>query len=129
QTIGAVQSGRGGFADDPKTGDRTAPRQIGRNTAHVVVDGGAHWNEIDCRVDSGVLTECIDRWKAGGKAIAERSTGVEKDTPPQRELVADGARNDVARSKLGAVETGHEALPPVVDENSSFAAHSLADKR
>jgi hypothetical protein len=40
----------------------------------------------------------------------------------------DGARDEVARRKLGAGYIRHEAIAILVDKCGSFAAHGLADE-
>ena len=67
------------------------------------------------------------KWAA--KSAPSDRRGIEEDPVAGGDVCGHGARDDIARRKLGADTPGHEALARFVDEDRAFAAHGLGDER
>ena len=81
-------------------------------------------------IDAGLLAQAVNGREGCGEALADGLAAIEKGTAPAGDLVEDGARNDVARSELGArIDRRHEAIAVLVYQRRAFAAQRLRRKR
>ena len=78
------------------------------------------------RIDAGVVAIFRDGGEAGQNIGAEDFPGIEKHPATRLYLTEIGAGDDVARRQLGiGMDSGHEPLAQIVDQNGTFAAQGF----
>ena len=129
--VGAMQPGKGTFADPVESVEVGAPPEIGHDTAAGVMGGGHHGHGRARHVVAVFKTTCVE----GGKMLLDETRPAMGDVElhigdaEAFHFVIDGARHHVARGKLGLrIESVHEARPIGQHETAAFATHRLADQ-
>ncbi len=107
QAIGAVDAGAGDFAGGVEAGDGGAAVEVGLDAAHQVMRGGAHGDEIVCKVEMVLSEEGADAGKTLVQVYAGYMAHVEVDRARfgvwagWHAFAGDGAGNNVARGEFG----------------------------
>ena len=130
QAVGAVQAGRGAFADGKKAGHGGPAVNIGGDTAHVVVRGRGHRNGLDTRVDAGALAGREDCGETIRESLADGLAAIQEGAFSGRVLAMHGPGDDIARGEFGiVVDRFHEAMAGLVDQGRAFPAQGFGTQR
>ena len=131
QAIGAVDSGAGSFSGGEEARERGAPVEVSLHSAHHVMRGGAHRDQISSDIQAKRLAGGVNARETFSHVVGVESRHVEIDKVGSNfmHFCDDGAGDDVARRKLaGFVIVLHEAMQIGVAEDAAFAAESLGKK-
>jgi hypothetical protein len=123
-----MQAGAGSFAAGPQTVEGGPPGPVNQYAAHVVVRSGTDWDWLRNRIDSCIATKCRDGREPPRKVESLHAPCVEKNSMPRRHVPPDGTCHDIAGRKLGAWDTGHEAIAIPIDQDRAFSAYGLTNE-